>query len=649
MPGIVTNFKLLDLVSDALSASPDATLQAVAGIINNNKGWAYFGAVGANLADFIPATAPTPGKPSGNQYLELWKIVFSIAGGNGTEDNPGLFATLSRMNDFLDRVEDIALREDLDDLKAMESEIDTINEAAAELADIVADVQNVAIPIGSIIEGGMRPSVCAVPDGTPAPPPEAWTVREFLHWKRPGLFAQSLIQRAQAGSGASGERLRAYAYGYLTSYVAKVCGSPFINSIVGGPYRTQWYRHRWINNFVDAWVHGFYEAGATISLSTDEPTPPYDSWPDLCNAALHEKFQLAEHDPQELMDILREGRDWPATLPDEFTSFWIGAYSDAYGPPPAFSHVQAEELNAAYHMTWLVLWFQTSGDVIGCNPVPPPEADCGDAPSWTDLSTPGDADGSGVGPPPPAVETVTDTSQSVSGWILAILGGLLFLGGGFIAGAAAIAGGIALILTAVDPNWEKLRCDIHWYRWFIFNGLQALHEIMVLGGIAYPYARELGKDQLMISLLGIFDITFDSGVRTVRSQRTDRYPGACWSGTVTDWINRPTSFENPQTQGYHISHYPDFFLSDSGANPLANGRVAEGSSVPYEAGEDWPLREKQPTFGNAVENALDLLKQETERLPDWNLDGDRGQAWFTWRFADGISPHDDPVSVERET
>lgn len=650
MPGIPTHFKNLELTIEKLKASPDAHLQSIAQVMADNSVYAYLGAIGPTLADFIPSEPSEPGSPSGNQYLEILKRIFEVVGGDGTELNPGLLSILTRMNSFLDRAEAAANAEDLDALRAMEDEIDDINQTAEGLANVVTQVEEVAPIIASMIGTGLKPLVHRAPAGSPLPPPEVWAVRNFLHWKRPGRFAQALLQRAQAESDSlRRNQFLAYVYGYLTSYAGKVCGSPFINSIVCGPYRTQWWRHRWINNYVDAWVYGFYETAA--SMAGDIPNPSYDEWANLCDAKLQEKLELPGIDPVQIMECLRRGEPFPQVFPSEFGEFWFNAFSDAYGAPPEGSYVEPEALNGAYLMTWMVLWFQTSGEVLGCITAEPESTDdCGEVPSWTDPTTPGDADGSGSRPPSPGVETDVDEGQVASGIILAILGALFFLGGGLVSGAASIAGGIGLILSAVDVNWENLRCDLYWYRLYLYNGLNALHEILTLGGLAYPYTSELADDETVIEISGL-NLRFDSGRNVVKSRRLpDGFPAAPWGGFLSTWIFRPTNFENPQQVAYLTEAYPSFFVNDDAANPLGNGEVRIGSTWPFD-GDPWPFRARPGSntpiqFGNAVDNSVDLLAHLEDDFPDWNLDADRGLAFFTWQFRGGI--YTDPVSIEPE-
>jgi hypothetical protein len=462
-----------------------------------------------------------------------------------------------------------------------------------------------------------------------------------LYWKKPGDFAKALLQRAQQSGDP---RLLAYAYGYLTSYATNVVGSPFMNSVIGGPYRTQWWRHRWISNYIDAWVYGAYKAGAT--MTGDTPVPPYAEWSSLCDAGLHNRISLAPIDPQDVMTRVWNGQPLPSALPDDFCQYWFGAFTDAYGSLPPGYPVTPASLNGAYLMTWMVLWFQTSGEVLGCNPSPPmnPPENCGSAPSWADPTVPGDS-GGGSSPPSPEVEVDGSVGAVVSGAILAIIGALLLLTPAWPLGATMIVGGSTLIIEGMpEADWSKLRCDLFWYRLYLYNGLNALHEIMTLGGVGHPYGPELANDETVLSLLGT-EYKFDSGKATVKSDPTKRFPAACWDGAISTWTQRPTSLEMVQTIGYLASAYPTFFVNDDTANPLSNGDVKTDDGA-------WPVRLRPGTelpvqFGNAVANAVDLFQHLDVTLPNWNLDADRGLAYLTWQFKNGIAS--DPVDIEPET
>src|SRR5262249_31412749 len=208
---------------------------------------------------------------------------------------------------------------------------------------------------------------CTSSPSDPVPSPDTWHARDFLHWKKSGLFLKQLLAKAKA---AGDGRFLAYAYGFLVSYAANVCGSPFLNSAVGGPTRTQWWGQRFVKNYVDAWVYGYYQSSAT--MTDDNPTPPYKDWPNLCDANLQKKIAAGGPDAlglafaKDLLSRIQGFRNFPEhELPDAFADFWMGAFAAAYGPPPPGSPFTPGALNNAYLMTWLVLWFQTSGEVLG--------------------------------------------------------------------------------------------------------------------------------------------------------------------------------------------------------------------------------------------------------------------------------------------
>jgi hypothetical protein len=311
-------------------------------------------------------------------------------------------------------------------------------------------------------------------------------------------------------------------------------------------------------------------------------------------------------------------------------------------------------------MTWMKLWFQTSGDVIGCNPQPPanPPGDCGDKPGWIDPANPQPGDnGQNQTPPAPRFEHDPDTAEVVSGVILALLGAAsLFFGGG-IAGIAAIGAGIGMIIDGeLNFTWAELRCDLYWYRWYLYNGLTALHNLITLGGFSHPYPAELAQDETTISLLNS-PYKFDSGKRVVKSRVVATihgddtpYPSKPWSGGLGTWPNRPTGadpgWEHDYTSTCYSEAYPTFWIDDDSANPLTSDNdVKTGGTWPpgyrFLPGSRLPVQ-----FGNVVANAVDLIANAGIGLPDWNLDADRGASALTWRFVNNT--YTDPVQLEPE-
>jgi hypothetical protein len=643
MPGVATHFEILRLTIDELEHSPSAPLQAIAGVMSANPAYAHLGAVGAALADFLPPEPQDLDQPL-ETYADVWRSLFTIIGGD-----IGLFATLKRLKEILGKLDRIANQEDFDALKAIRDsgEIDDIEKVGHDFADLISGLPSEALSIAGIIGEGLRPKVCTSSPADPVPPPGTWQVRDFLHWKKSGPFVKKLIEKAVA---AGDPRFLAYAYGFLVAYASDVCGSAFINSAVGGPARTQWWRQRFVKNYVDAWVHGFYSSSAT--MVDDAPSPPYDQWPNLCAANLHEKIELEPLDPVDVMKRIKLFQPFPENaLPPEFAAFWIDAFAETYGAPPPGSPVTVSGLNGAFVMTWLVLWFQTGGAVLGCNltePLAPPQG-CGDAPAELDPFQTG-PDGGPLLPPKPEPDTDIDEGAVVCGIVLIILGVLGILTLNFDAGVKAIVAGVKLISSAADVDWQKLRCQLYWLRMYLYLGLKGLHQLLTIAAFEYPLAKSLADDQETLELLGRTE-TWTTGRNLVRSQvRLREFPSKCWDGSILTLNKPPTDadpgFEKPGTVGYRAAAYPSFFVGDNTLNPLAQGDVktAPGS---------FPLREDPLTpqslpvqFGNAVANAVDLFANLDTDFPSWNLDGDRGLAYATWQFSGFYDP--DAVAIEPE-
>ncbi len=86
-------------------------------------------------------------------------------------------------------------------------------------------------------------------------PPSKWFWADHLHYERTGAFARNLLDLACLDPRFHDHPpLRAYALGYLTHVIGDVVGHPYVNQIVGGPYRLHRQRHTLVENFIDGWA-----------------------------------------------------------------------------------------------------------------------------------------------------------------------------------------------------------------------------------------------------------------------------------------------------------------------------------------------------------------------------------------------------------
>lgn len=88
---------------------------------------------------------------------------------------------------------------------------------------------------------------------------EKWYWFDMLHYRETGKFAQQLIRRANRPIE------KAFAFGYLSHIATDLTGHPYVNQIVGAPYRLNVHRHVTAENYQDSWKYAQYYNGESIN------------------------------------------------------------------------------------------------------------------------------------------------------------------------------------------------------------------------------------------------------------------------------------------------------------------------------------------------------------------------------------------------
>ncbi|MGB6231360.1 MAG: hypothetical protein WBF53_14680, partial [Litorimonas sp.] len=352
MTGLATRLQVARRVATDLAATGGPG----AGIVAAAEPYYYLGALGAALGDFVPSEQPEAfGDPGRTAYFALWVRVLEIAVGNPDRGLPGIVPTLAGFRDVLDAVGRAVADKDVGALKDIQEsgQLDEIDDLAVDLGTILTFFSEPAelAALGELMGTASRP---VINDEVNAVPEALWTGRDFLSWKRTGDFATALMEAA--GDDAQ----RAYALGWQVNYATQVSMSGFVTSAVGSVYRTHWWRHRWVSNFVDTWIWGFYDADG--QPAGNPPEGPFEGWRSPCDAMLHEWIDVTggARDYAAIARDMARDRPLPAMLPENFTAFWMQAFEDTYGAvvPPLFTPAR---LQTAYAALGTVLWFQTSG------------------------------------------------------------------------------------------------------------------------------------------------------------------------------------------------------------------------------------------------------------------------------------------------
>ncbi len=443
-----------------------------------------------------------------------------------------------------------------------------------------------------------------------------WYWFDMLHYRRSGLFAKGLVL------GAVTPREKAFAYGYLSHVAADVVGHPYVNTIVGAPYRMNVQRHVTSENFQDSWKYKFYYDGESI------------------NRTLLERMGIPERLPSDVGDLLGRTfdgvyRDLPAErrprrLPGD------GFYTRAQIDETYDVFYRVLKLMAGMAVERPTEPFSGAADILADaldafspppNPPDPPSAAC----SWTDILS--------LGLTERSRECYENFFEEVANW-LSYLGELLVWA-------------LETVLNLIDLILSLLLslpiCVL----------LALLYGIQLLCYQAYRSAR------LALSTCGFLmpepdelDTSIGRNLITLADACAYNVKNFPSRGTPpTSHLVCPTPFtEDPKTSaGFHeygIEVTPDRYIFQDPFNfnawrayALSNGPVETRS-----------LQSDRLSIGNAtdftawmVANAHDPHRPpevDAVLFADWNLDADRGYGYRAWS---GVVPHADPYEVEDET
>jgi hypothetical protein len=537
---------------------------------------------------------------------------------------------LNGLKRLLDRGDAIAQAEDSGALPGLLLDLRNAGNQTTGLSDIPDNLVRV---IGQLIA---VPPWMEQTTSFPLPPADTKLNRssEFLRWHRSGAFARNLLQ------GASTDQQRAYALGWLCHVATAVSSEPFINNIVGGPYRTHWWRNQLVRNFVDSWTFGFFETGAT--MSGDNPTPPYGAWKPLCSANLQDRINIAglagasgDDVPLAVKSVATGNLgDLPGLFPADLADLLAQTVIDTYGAGALpIADLSADAFGRASVGAFAAYWFMTSGSGPMCdNPLGPPYINCIEAPSWV-------SDG--------ITSLPVNWGAIIVKFLLEILAVVLLAFGAIPPGLAALAALAALPIV----DWDAVRCGLWWLRERMVVGADGLRDLLVTAGLAYPPPFKLGRFDRIGNTVPADDQTTPTGIPLCRTNALFdvRYPRQLDPRAVNPTPPPPTlppdlnfsvypdvDAEQPEARDLILPNlYPNFIAAGAG---LQNGGMLQDGVYPS----------RNQFFGDAVANAVQLITNEGAGLPDYNLDADRGYGWKGWHPKSGSMPATPPVADEQD-
>ena len=456
----------------------------------------------------------------------------------------------------------------------------------------------------------------------------SWYWFDFLHYRRTGQFCSNMWSIA-----GTDDDLRRYCLGYASHIGTDVVGHPYVNAVVGGPYRMHWHRHKIVENWIDAYARNYYpddrDTIKCLDLGSDDN---YRG-----NAISSSYYYRLCAFPDE-------------KLPQKLGDMILKAMDVTYSGIPHPVTFNFDDLDTTYRL-WLK-WFKhvtSSGAMKKPTPVPPP--------------------GSGV---------ITLVNDYVSGFPSFPGGSGSPGGGGFSLSNifAAIFGFVkwlADVLTytlewivthAIDiitlPFTEALAL-LKWLLYQVQKGLYEIYDnlrfIMVLGGYFFPEPEDLAKSPWNPNLIKTPPAEWAPGVETPYFRQYPRKQGShnlftpiefhlVYPGTVQE-----RQHAEPAPKPFHNS-FPEQFISQGFAyDPFIEFLYSCIESYgPNEQFTHFVDRRTWHTaqFGSVLHFCARLISARMEKLPNFNLDGDRGYGWKTWRVQ-GVLPDVDDIPPRIET
>jgi hypothetical protein len=543
---------------------------------------------------------------------------------------------------------------------------DSIKEQAGLLSAVIQEGL-----FAALASGGFNPFAFFEARRQTDYPREEWFWADVLHYWRSGHFAENLVREANRTGNPN---LIAYALGYSTHYVTDVVGHPFVNQVVGGPWRLYWQRHHLVENFVDAYV---WDRWHTPVPGTGMGEPPLDrlvGTPNPTGTGAPLSFsRLNDHvnigtattsDPVDMIvdDVVKQISTLlanfglaldlePAPPTDADAVAWSEMFSkvvrntyDGFSPvnltkPFFLSGVKTarkdgfptgEDVAAAYGAFRLILRVTTEERVH--DPMPPSIA--------SDISAAVAKIGADVAkdlgsvPPPPSIPTggsfdpaaILDAIEKAAEWA------------GKVA-EATIQAAMDFVNDTIAAGATVVSDSIKYALWLVSKALFALYrsfrDVLTLRAYASPFSDQL---------TGSFG--------TLAATSLWQSPGNPAAGSFPHE-------ELPVQRLKFASPYVPFTVPSAPAEQPSLDFVAPymptaaGGTVPPDAFIDAPLgpddmfdpatgpqaelangiQSVPKDFGGAIANserAIDAGAGGTPVYPDYNLDGDRGYAWPCW-------------------
>lgn len=405
-----------------------------------------------------------------------------------------------------------------------------------------------------------------------------WWWMDLLHYRRTGEFASKLLSSASTRAQVS------YARGYMTHVAGDICGHPFINNLVQGPFRSHAYRHLVVETLADTWL--WDRVGRE----------------DILDAHLNKLIHL-------------DGAE-----ADEIAQLVTGAMRDVYKPPMVPSLLRSgypdpEEFLFAYRFMQNYLRLATDGGL----PMPQPPADTPreileEMKQLLKKNTPGNF--------PKYKNDPIDFLKALFSWFGKGLSLLVMI--------ATLPYAVIARYMAIAPRWV-----LYFINLGLFFIVSSIRTMLCLTGWGYCSKHDFSSFGFLEEW--ITTSSFENGTYPIQTLPNPKLPFY--------WLVPPMSYGglwSPERDttlpigDLSSGRRPDWMIDPSNYVDL-QAVIEFGEAVSAADAKSLGVRyNTRPSFGNAVDYSIALLSGHIKAY-NFDLDGDRGYGYRGW---EGYPPKD---------
>jgi hypothetical protein len=444
-----------------------------------------------------------------------------------------------------------------------------------------------------------------------------WWWFDAMHYRKTARFARALLDATPADSP-----LHLYATGYLTHVTADTVGHAYVNINDGGPYRNQSARHKTGENYQDVFNHLNHtgedwnrsKTHVNYNFNFDGTTSAPGAADEVPDPNSHMPADLAQLIVDTINKIYKNG----------------DADDDEYG-----QHITTTDVNNAYRLYYK--WFRSATDT-GTLPLPIPYS------LSEELEEVWDTAMDNLGDIGDWLEDAIDQAGSFS--FLDILLALAALVAAAVAAAAALIDAVlGAITTLTVAGIRAAACLIYEH---FYNAFQNFRLAVSLNGLAYPMQEHLDEPRFgqfkntafpdpngvvagdLKNMLPKMNVILPSGgflADLFHREKHLAYPPGATPSEPNAVMGAPDSYFNKTSLWYAFGDIP---LNKPFIDALA---TLSGGEDEFRAIIRKQIAEKKsPTLGNAIMLTEELYARwkAGDKIPDFNLDADRGYAYTCW-------------------